>query len=198
MYKIVSNHNKHKFVKNHLGLLNAFRKEYFNDPNVELVGPQQFAQAHNLGIIPLTLYRDNIAIGMAECTVSNFYGQKGVSVSTVYIKPSHRGKGLSNFIYDFVEYNSPEHIVGIQVEETSLLANWQKLVDQGFNWFDTVMIGGNGLTYNEPTYMLFRKQYLKRIPVLKKSNIDNLTALFPNFHADTQINIQQERAKLYA
>jgi hypothetical protein len=164
--------DKSEDIKKYLKLMNEFRIEYFNKPNVPKITESDFAKNKQYRIIPFMLLNGTTPLGIAEITCGNIFNKKRLDISTVYVIPEYRKQRLSETIYNNIESlaHSSDACFGIQIEQSSLLKNIDKFQKLGFVCYDTITEWTTDHCYNEKTYVLFRKNYLKRLKALKKEN----------------------------
>jgi GNAT superfamily N-acetyltransferase len=150
--------------KQYLELLNKFRAEYFNDPNIKKYKLKHWDSIRSSGIIPLLLFQNNTPIGCVELTVGNSGPKSILNLTTVYFLPKYRSQGYAYDIYRFVEAQAERDGMwfGIHIEQSSLLKNLEKFKQLGFVCADRIADWGTDHHYNETTWILFSKYYAKR------------------------------------
>jgi GNAT superfamily N-acetyltransferase len=158
---IDSNKKKKRYFEH----LNSFRAEYFNEPGIGKYKLKHWNMIQQQGLIPVLLYENSTSVGMAEISVGSLYGKEMLNVCTVYIDPQHRGKGLATAFYRWAEQEADEEGInfGIQVEQSSMIQNKTQFKKMGFHWASAITDWGNEMAYNQTTWVLYTKHYLKRI-----------------------------------
>lgn len=162
--------NNNNVRKDYLKLLNAFRSEYFNGASPFKITDAQLMTNKQEGIIPCIFYHYNRAIAIVELTTGHNYGQPALAISTVYVIPKYRGRNISQEIYSAIEQlaENMDMQFCIHVEESSVVNNLDKFLKLGFTCYDVINEFCNNRDYKETTYVLFKKQYVKRYRVLDK------------------------------
>tara|TARA_R110002020_G_scaffold468152_1_gene692217 strand:+ start:1606 stop:2148 length:543 start_codon:yes stop_codon:yes gene_type:complete len=157
--------DSNKKKKQYFNMLNSFRAEYFNEPTIGKYKLKHWDMMQKQGLIPFSLYENNTAIGMAEISGGSLYGIRMLNVCTLYIDPKYRGKGYATGFYRWMEQEAEQQNLGfgIQVEQSSMIKNKTQFMQMGFNWAGVITDCPNDMFYNETTWILFFKPYLKRL-----------------------------------
>lgn len=145
-------------------MLNAFRDEYFKGNSPFDVTPQYLDMVGvDQGIHRNMFYWNDELIAISECGAGIGFGKPTLGVATVYVKPSWRGKGIANRIYNYVETDLMKGIAdcvfNLQIEEEELVANYKKFEALGFTHAYHIAEFSNGLDYQQKTYAVMKGKH---------------------------------------
>ena len=158
-------------------MLNAFRDEYFKGNSPFDVTPQYLDMVDaDQGIHRNMFYWNDELIAIAECSSGIAFGKPTLGVATVYVKPSWRGKGIANRIYNFVETKLcgelPDCIFNLQIEEEELVANSKKFIELGFTHAHHIAEFTNGMDYQQKTYAVIKGASIEGATPLTTFKVD--------------------------
>ena len=170
-----------KHQKDWRRLMSEFKREYLaSDEKAENFKqiPLDWLWNHlkDKRITPITVYNHHVAVACGEITWGSMYGHRCMSLATIYVKPTHRNRGIAQEVYTALQADADRHddLFAIQVEQSTVKEQWQMFVNQGFTSMACITRYGTIHRYQEPCWLLFRKHKLKRMLAIKQNTAENI------------------------
>lgn len=138
-------------------MLNEFRDEYFDGNSPYDVTPAMLKSLSvEQGVHRNMFWFNDELIAIIEVGSGFADGCPSLGISTIYIKPSWRGKGISNTIYDYVENQLmnglDDTVFYLQIEEPQLAKSRDSFIKLGFTHAREIPGFDNGAEYLHKTF----------------------------------------------
>jgi len=168
MYKIVSvnaqsnRNNRRDF----LFMLNKFRQTYFRNNPPKDYGMKLFDIAKSNKVDLYLICKNDTNIGIVELTNGEVGSQQVRCIGTIYIQAKYRKNNVSKYVYDLIEKQNNIPFC-LHIEKSHFEKFKDKFWNLGFVCYCAISDWCSDLSYNETTYMVFRKPFSKRLLPIK-------------------------------
>lgn len=163
--KVVQYTSDRKDRRDFVKLMNCFKNNYFDNNPPYLFDNDMFMHVLSTrkDITHGLISKHNENIGMFEFVIGTMGNLRLMSLSTIYLQPKHRHKGISIEFYERCHnmFEQEGLVFCMHIEESKFLGKEQKFIDMGFTSYYVINEFDGPSKYKEKTYVLFRKPYLK-------------------------------------